>query len=86
MRRRIAEPRARGRAARRRENRPRPGRPGSLDSSGLAAVTELLILSDGRVLAHNLTPAMADVLRAVNPYDVSLRRRAGCDHVHGGAS
>ena len=86
MRRYTAEPRARGKAPRRGDNRPGPARPGRPDPSGLDSMTELLILSDGRVLAHNLTPAMADVLRAVNPYDVSLRRRAGRRHGHGGAS
>ncbi len=38
---------------------------------------ELLILTDGRVLAHNLTPAMAAVLRELHPDDKPIRQRAG---------
>jgi hypothetical protein len=41
-----------------------------------APVCELLILSDGTVLAHNLTPAMASVLRVLNPADETLKERA----------
>ena len=37
---------------------------------------ELLILSDGTVLAHNLTPVMAGVLQVLNPTDETLRQRA----------
>ena len=36
---------------------------------------DLLILSDGRVLAHNLTPVMAAVLHALNPEDETMRLR-----------
>ncbi len=39
--------------------------------------TELLILADGRILARNLTPALARVLREVNPDDAGMSRRAG---------
>lgn len=42
-----------------------------------AQETDLLILSDGTVLAHNLTPGMADVLQQINPRDESMGRRAG---------
>ena len=38
---------------------------------------ELLILADGRILARNLTPALARVLREVNPDDAGMSRRAG---------
>ena len=37
---------------------------------------ELLILADGRILTHNLTPAMAAVLRELNPEDEPMRLRA----------
>jgi hypothetical protein len=37
---------------------------------------DLLILSDGTILAHNLTPVMADALQAINPTDATLRQRA----------
>jgi hypothetical protein len=39
--------------------------------------TELLILADGRILARNLTPALAQVLREVNPEDAGMSQRAG---------
>jgi hypothetical protein len=38
---------------------------------------ELLILPDGRVLAHNITPALAEILAALDPADENMRRRAG---------
>jgi hypothetical protein len=37
---------------------------------------EILILTDGRILAHNLTPAMAAVLLELNPNDERMRQRA----------
>ena len=37
---------------------------------------ELRVLPDGRILAHNLTPEMAELLRAVNPLDEQMERRA----------
>ncbi len=59
-------------------SRTRPGsagrQPGA--SARSVATAEFLILSDGTVLAHNLTPAMADVLRALNPKDPIMSRRA----------
>jgi hypothetical protein len=45
--------------------------------SGLAPLaTDLLILCDGTVLAHNLTPAMAAVLHKLNPQDETMWRRS----------
>jgi hypothetical protein len=41
------------------------------------AQSEFLILPDGSVLAHNLTPALARVLAELNPRDPAMRRRAG---------
>ena len=38
--------------------------------------TELLILADGRILVHNLTPAMAALLRQLDPRDRSMINRA----------
>ena len=38
--------------------------------------TDLLILSDGRILAHNLTPTMAAMLTVINPQDEFLKSRA----------
>lgn len=41
-----------------------------------ASMTELLIQADGTVLAHNLTPAMAELLSALNPSDGPMKQRA----------
>lgn len=38
-------------------------------------VCEMLILPDGRVLAHQITPACAALLNALNPQDRQLRPR-----------
>lgn len=38
--------------------------------------TELLLLPDGQILAHNITPAMAVVLAALNPADETMNKRA----------
>lgn len=38
--------------------------------------TELLLLPDGRILAHNITPQMAAVLSELDPQNESLRERA----------
>ena len=42
-----------------------------------AVATDILILSDGTVLAHNLTPGMAKVLHELNPKDKAIKARAG---------
>ena len=42
-----------------------------------ASSEEILILTDGRILTHNLTPDMAAVLQQLNPHDEPMRRRAG---------
>jgi len=41
-----------------------------------ATHTDLLILPDGQVLVHNLTPAMAALLHELNPLDRSMIDRA----------
>jgi hypothetical protein len=38
--------------------------------------SELLILSDGRILAQNITPVMATLLSELNPDDKLMRQRA----------
>ena len=50
-------------------NRPRP------DHRQGAAV-DLLILSDGTILIHNLTPVMAAILNEINPKDQTIQGRA----------
>lgn len=37
---------------------------------------EILIRPDGRVLVHNLTPAVAALLAEIAPHDSDMRRRA----------
>ncbi|HVM60263.1 MAG TPA: hypothetical protein VMV72_05285 [Verrucomicrobiae bacterium] len=41
-----------------------------------APATELRIQADGTILTHNLTPAMAEMLSAVNPADRLMKQRA----------
>jgi hypothetical protein len=46
-----------------------------------ALATDLLILPDGRILTHNLTPVMAAVLKELNPDDKVMEQRAGSQSV-----
>lgn len=39
-------------------------------------MSELMIMPDGRIYAHNLTPAMAAVLSELSPGDEAIRHRA----------
>jgi hypothetical protein len=64
------QPRARGK-------RRKGGRKPRRKSTRRSVITDILILSDGTVLAHNLTPGMADVLHKLNPKDETIRARAG---------
>jgi hypothetical protein len=41
-----------------------------------AATSEVLVLPDGQILVHNLTPGMAELLAALNPADPTMRDRA----------
>lgn len=45
-------------------------------TSAEKAVSEILILPDGRIFAHNITPVIADVLAELNPADEAMSRRA----------
>jgi hypothetical protein len=38
--------------------------------------THLLLLPDGRVLVHNLTPAMAQVLQRLDPQNTFIQKRS----------
>jgi hypothetical protein len=40
-----------------------------------APSTEVLLLADGRILVHNLTPAFAELLRELNPNDEQIQPR-----------
>ena len=50
--------------------------PLTAESEGPGSTSELLILMDGRILVHNLTPAFAAVLALLNPADEQIRPRA----------
>jgi len=39
-------------------------------------MSELLIMPDGKIYAHNLTPEMAAVLSELNPSDETIKQRA----------
>jgi hypothetical protein len=53
--------------------------PGLSRRSNMDSVTELLLLPDGRILVHNLTPAMAALLREFDLEDneIALRSSLG---------
>ena len=38
-------------------------------------VSELLIMPDGKIYVHNLTPVMAKILSELNPDDAAFRQR-----------
>jgi hypothetical protein len=44
-------------------------------NSAAALTSEVLILPDGRVLAHNLTPAFTDLLHHLNPEEPHFAAR-----------
>ena len=50
-----------------------------MESSGKCSkpelTTELLILPDGQILVHNLTPAFAGLLKVLNPDDEQISSR-----------
>ena len=43
---------------------------------GAGEHSEILILAGGKILAHNITPAIAKVLSELNPEDEAMSRRA----------
>jgi hypothetical protein len=45
------------------------------ESDAATLTTELLILADGRILAHNVTPAFAALLNTLNPGDEQIAPR-----------
>lgn len=51
----------------------------------MAPTSEFMILPDGRVMARNLTPELAEVLALLNPGDEQIRLRAGQVEVAGTA-
>jgi hypothetical protein len=65
-------PEKRRRLGRRKQIEPPRGK----ERSRRPLATDILILSDGTLLAHNLTPVMASVLQQLNPHDETFRARA----------
>jgi hypothetical protein len=57
------------------KSRPAPGNYAATLEDGRSSA-EILILADGRVLAHNITPAVAAVLAELAPHDETMRLRA----------
>jgi len=55
------------------DQKTRPSRESS--NGGAESHTQLLLLPDGRILAHNLTPAMAQILQQLDPHDRLMRQR-----------
>ena len=45
--------------------------------------SELLLLPDGRILVHNLTPAMAGLLQQLDPEDRRMFSRASATRSRG---
>jgi len=43
--------------------------------------SEFLILPDGKILAHNITPETARLLSELNPRDRAMRRRANSNPI-----
>jgi len=41
--------------------------------------TEILLLPDGTLYVHNLTPEMAELLATLDPNDEEMRERAGSE-------
>jgi hypothetical protein len=48
---------------------------GIAESNTMGSTSELLILPDGKILVHNLTPAFASVLSELNPADEQIQPR-----------
>lgn len=57
------------------KTRQAPGNYAATLEDGVSSA-EILILADGRVLAHNITPAVAAVLAELVPHDEAMRLRA----------
>ena len=38
--------------------------------------SEMLILKDGKILVHNLTPPLAQLLSSLDPFDEEMKRRS----------
>jgi hypothetical protein len=47
------------------------------------SLSEMLILPDGRILAQNITPMVANLLSKLNPKDRFMRQRARASNKRG---
>jgi hypothetical protein len=45
------------------------------------SVSEILILADGKILAHNISSGLAGVLAEMNPADEAMNQRAVRKHI-----
>ena len=52
-------------------------------SPKITDTTELLLLPNGQILAHNITPTMAALLADLNPFDEPMRQRAAASVASG---
>jgi hypothetical protein len=55
------------------------------EGSTLGSTSELLILPDGKILVHNLTPAFAAVLSGLNSADEQIQPRAALAGIMNGS-
>ena len=44
--------------------------------SGQDSICEILVLPDGRIFAHNISPLLAEVLTELDPADAAMKQRA----------
>jgi hypothetical protein len=47
---------------------------------GAKSVSEILILANGKILAHNISPVLAGALAELNPTDEAMNQRAVREH------
>jgi hypothetical protein len=50
-------------------------------SSAAKSVSEILILPNGKILAHNISSGLAGVLAEMNPTDEAMNQRAVRKHI-----
>ena len=58
----------------------------ALHPQQVLSTSELLIMADGKILAHNITPSLANLLSELNPNDILMKERSYPDHQTGASS
>ena len=58
--------------------RRRPRQPPGKGRARQPLATDVLILSNGTLLVHNVTPVMAALLHKLNPHNAAIKARARC--------